>query len=469
MTKTTRKTTTKSPAAKPATITMRYRAVDGASNVRKFQTIASARKFADKWVGPQHAEDCASGYAVSADGVGRVTWDGCTASDLWPVSEATTRAPKIAKPKRAKLNVTPFEAGAQIIAEREAAALAQLVEDQAEPIAEPGAPAPKVDTVISMDDFRAAANQADDTPPAIDEEPAEDAAQLQDRLEKSAPRPVAEALASLSPLTLDIKGLAAALLVSAKKDVRAYLNSVLIQRVGKALRIVSTDGHRLLVQDVHAEESPDWLDGEGLKLSAPELASALAVCGKHGDAVTIEWAVGHSHAVVHSADRFASFRIWTVEGKYPDYARIMADVDLSNQGGDALAAAQIDPAFVRGAADVAKVLGAKTLQAFTGNETRSSAFLFGGANAVMVVMPIRGDAQSTRLVTAATLAIVGGAVASSIGALRAHLTRTANALAATSDRGEIAKLVERRDSLQARIDDILRMSREALPAPAKAA
>ena len=388
------------------------------------------------------------------------------------------------KPK-VKLNVTPFEAGAQIIEERvqaEAQAEEQVAAEAIEAADISGQPESAevivvadpvaVDRVISMADFRASTVEPDIEDAIEPEEgdaPSETVEELQDRLEKSREKPAVEALPALESASFEVKRLRAALLVAPTKDVRYYLNSVFIHRAGQGVRIVTSDGHRLLAQDVSPEDKPAWLNEEGVKLTASELSSALAVCAKHGESVRIEWGVGHTHAVIHAADGFYTFRVAVVDGKFPDYARILADVDLSNQGGDAMAAAQIDPTFVRGAADVAKALGCKALQSFTGSETKASAFLFGGADALMVVMPLRGQDGATRIVTARTVALIGGGLASSVGALRAHLTRTTNDLAKTQDPGERTKLDDRRSGLQERIDAILRMSREALPAPVKAA
>jgi hypothetical protein len=55
--------------------------VDGLSATRRFKNITSARKYVFDCVGPQ---DCFGGhYAVSADGVVKVTWMGTTREDLF--------------------------------------------------------------------------------------------------------------------------------------------------------------------------------------------------------------------------------------------------------------------------------------------------------------------------------------------------------------------------------------------------
>ena len=58
-------------------ITLRYSAIDDGPwsrrRARKYQTIAGARRFAHKWVGktPEISEQF--GYAVSSDGIGKIT------------------------------------------------------------------------------------------------------------------------------------------------------------------------------------------------------------------------------------------------------------------------------------------------------------------------------------------------------------------------------------------------------------
>ena len=72
-------------------IQVTYTSVDHVRQARKFKTIKSARAFAEKWVGPQDAEG--GSYAVSNDGVGKVTWTGCTREELFgePRPELTTK------------------------------------------------------------------------------------------------------------------------------------------------------------------------------------------------------------------------------------------------------------------------------------------------------------------------------------------------------------------------------------------
>jgi hypothetical protein len=63
-------------------VTVRYAAVDGFRQTRKFKTLAGAQRFAQKWVG-ETPEVCRH-YAVSGDGVGKVTVEGCLIDQLFP-------------------------------------------------------------------------------------------------------------------------------------------------------------------------------------------------------------------------------------------------------------------------------------------------------------------------------------------------------------------------------------------------
>jgi hypothetical protein len=63
-------------------ITVRYRSLDQFSESRKFKTLAGARRYAHRRIG-EHPE-IGSRYAVSGDGIGRITCEGCTLAELFP-------------------------------------------------------------------------------------------------------------------------------------------------------------------------------------------------------------------------------------------------------------------------------------------------------------------------------------------------------------------------------------------------
>jgi len=61
-------------------ITVRYASVDHFSQSRSFSTLAAARRYAFKWLG--EFPEVGSTYAVSGDGVGRITVSGVSIQEL---------------------------------------------------------------------------------------------------------------------------------------------------------------------------------------------------------------------------------------------------------------------------------------------------------------------------------------------------------------------------------------------------
>jgi hypothetical protein len=61
--------------------------VDGFRKTRSFQSLKGAQKFAQEWVGETPEISRTFGYAVSADGIGKVTVRGATLLDLFPDAE----------------------------------------------------------------------------------------------------------------------------------------------------------------------------------------------------------------------------------------------------------------------------------------------------------------------------------------------------------------------------------------------
>jgi len=62
-------------------IVVTYDSIDGVRKRQKYWSLKEARAFAVKWVG-ENAE-FGTGYAVSQDGIGKVTVQGCTLQELF--------------------------------------------------------------------------------------------------------------------------------------------------------------------------------------------------------------------------------------------------------------------------------------------------------------------------------------------------------------------------------------------------
>jgi hypothetical protein len=74
--------TTQTPAQ--ASIRLSFRSVDGAHWTRSYKTLKGARKEAQRYLGT--GPDLGSYYAISADGIVRLTVDGCKLADLFPAT-----------------------------------------------------------------------------------------------------------------------------------------------------------------------------------------------------------------------------------------------------------------------------------------------------------------------------------------------------------------------------------------------
>lgn len=66
------------------TIRVRYESIDHFRKTRRFATLAGAQRFAHHLVGPHPDISETFRYAVSDDGIGKVTVEGATLADIFP-------------------------------------------------------------------------------------------------------------------------------------------------------------------------------------------------------------------------------------------------------------------------------------------------------------------------------------------------------------------------------------------------
>lgn len=74
-----------------AKIKVRYSAIDGFRKARSFETVEGARRFAVERVG-EHPE-IGSSYAISGDGIGKITVQGISLAALFGEPELVTESP----------------------------------------------------------------------------------------------------------------------------------------------------------------------------------------------------------------------------------------------------------------------------------------------------------------------------------------------------------------------------------------
>jgi hypothetical protein len=68
-------------------ITVHLNTIDGVSKTRSFKSLAGARRFAQHHVGA--APEMSRGYAISGDGIAKVSCAGCGIAELFAVSGPT--------------------------------------------------------------------------------------------------------------------------------------------------------------------------------------------------------------------------------------------------------------------------------------------------------------------------------------------------------------------------------------------
>lgn len=114
----------------------------------------------------------------------------------------------------------------------------------------------------------------------------------------------------------------------AQQDVRYYLNGLLLEIRADRVRAVATDGHRLALCDANFEGTT----GTDIQVILPRKAvTELGRLLDEGDAEA-SFEISNSHLRVHLAD--SSFTSKLIDGRFPDYERVMPSGDASNMLAD---------------------------------------------------------------------------------------------------------------------------------------
>ena len=282
----------------------------------------------------------------------------------------------------------------------------------------------------------------------------------------------AEAVVVSSSVTLPILKLLAALSCASTEEHRYYLNGIFIHRDVELIRMVATDGHRLFVSSFHAPAPlPEWLD-KGVILSSAGLKARLAMIraeaiSKDEPLCRIDYTPGGRVVLTDLFDTIA-FRCPAVDGTFPDYNLVISGIDLTPSGeAEPLEHLSFNGAYLKGVGDLAKVLGADSVNFVKGHKDAAQVITFPGvADAALILMPLR----VAQPVVATTVRLLGGAMKGTLAALKAHETR--NRVVADDesvDEGVRNAHRAKADSFAERIRIILEGTTPALPAPTPAA
>src|SRR5690606_29439179 len=126
----------------------------------------------------------------------------------------------------------------------------------------------------------------------------------------------------------------------AQQDVRYYLNGMLFELAPGHLRVVATDGHRLALQTLALQNSPD----ANLQVILPRKAVVELSRLLSADEGDISLSFGRSHVKARTGDMVFSSKL--VDGKFPDYNRVLP------RGGDKIVVGdrqELKEAFARSA------------------------------------------------------------------------------------------------------------------------
>ena len=112
----------------------------------------------------------------------------------------------------------------------------------------------------------------------------------------------------------------------AQQDVRYYLNGMLFEVDGMVLRTVATDGHRLALAEGEIEPIGN-VEGRQLILPRKAVLELAKIVASAGD--TLELAIGANAVQLEAGDIVFTSKL--IDGKFPDYQRVIPDRDSSDK------------------------------------------------------------------------------------------------------------------------------------------
>ena len=126
-----------------------------------------------------------------------------------------------------------------------------------------------------------------------------------------------------------LKGVKACLEFSGKKDIRYYLNGVMVEFKRDMINLVGTDGHKLLLVPIPVQNVPhDVIDRQYIlgRVGAENLCKVIKAKIRLDDAMlTITTPLNSENFVTFTSLEDQSFSVPIIDGKYPDYRRVIRD------------------------------------------------------------------------------------------------------------------------------------------------
>lgn len=262
-------------------------------------------------------------------------------------------------------------------------------------------------------------------------------------------------LAPAESVSVPTRFLAAAALIAPKKDEsRPMVCGVYVHRVNDELRVVATDGSRLVVLSTRNVECIDWAV-KGVIIPLDKLDRVLKFA-KDSAQVVLSFGADHQHACIVDEANDAVFKFSPLEGQFPGYYGVMerAAAVLTEERVPT-ETASLDPKLLKSATGIASALGATGVRPFMGGEasTAPSMFTFvGEPGAVLYIAP---QGQSTPALEATTVRMIGtGGVEAVIAKIKEEIRRSEDNAKRTKIKKFADQSIARVAKLQARLDHL---------------
>lgn len=183
----------------------------------------------------------------------------------------------------------------------------------------------------------------------------------------------------MQKITIDRKALKAVSLFAAKKDIRYYLQGVLVESTPLETRLIGCDGHTL---GVHRSAAKG--DNEGVFTGIIPLDIVAAILKfkspVKNDNIPVTLTVSDNGEI--RADYCGNSLLFKcVDGKFPDYRRVVP-TEISGEK------AFFNPDYLLRIRDASKVIGVAFAFGYNGN---SAALATIGESMVAVIMPLRTE------------------------------------------------------------------------------
>lgn len=275
-----------------------------------------------------------------------------------------------------------------------------------------------------------------------------------------------------APVAIELKAnhLAALLAIAPTDDSRSFLNGIRLHQMDNGtIRLVATDGHRMILLAFENQPRVDWL-AAGVTLPTEELVRIGKFIGSKDDvAMKLSFGKGHQFVKVTEPSGLATFEVKPIDGMYPDYQKVI-DQGAANFTAErnSFEAAAVQAKYLASAGMIAKKLGAEAIVSYPGaDEQAPTVFAFAGVpEAILYVSGFRTPAAT--MIAAPTVRLFGE------DAMRAQIKVLQEQIKVSEGNVKKAKHEKFREAsrakikrLQERVDAIKAALAPKLPAPVK--